>query len=384
MNVSDKIQELRKSAGYSQEKLAEALHVSRQAVSKWEAGAALPTLENLVELSRLFSVPLDTLTGTAREDTRGEQSEPCAARERELSRVKRQRNILFASAGALFLFLLIGIWVNTARMAEITNQMAALSGRISAVEGQSWRYTQQPAVESALKAGWQAENSLVADFTYEVERYDPKTGLLTLNISAVPKVYTQGVAAVFTALASGMEPVEVPGTPGAGNAFSCSMEIPAVEELRLSVSFLQGGEARNQLLDTVTGLKGDYQMTVDSVFQGEAGRLGGNITLSGEVETHITAVNSAPGSREYTVGNPWNYPVSGKVELLADGAAVAEEEIPIQDIDAAALIAPYEQVTFYTRFPDAISAPENSELKLLVTVTDNFEISYSQEIPVFE
>ena len=59
MELSDKILELRKNAGYSQEKLAELLHVSRQAVSKWESGAALPTLENLIELSKLFQVPLE-------------------------------------------------------------------------------------------------------------------------------------------------------------------------------------------------------------------------------------------------------------------------------------------------------------------------------------
>ncbi len=391
MELSEKILELRKNAGYSQEKLAELLHVSRQAVSKWESGAALPTLENLIELSKLFQVPLDGLTGTAQTQAQQEEAEQkpsTAGQQPEMQRIKRQRNLAFASVGVLLAALLISIWVNTARMTELTNQMAALSGRISAVESQGWLYTQQPAIESTPKAGWQAESSLVSDFAYQVVSYDPKTGLITINVSATPKVYQDGIAAMFTAAAAGMEPVEAAGQPAAGNAFLSTIEVPVVDELRLSVSFLREGEAHNQLLDTVTGLKGDYQMKVDSIFTGGVNRLGENITLSGEVETSITAVNFAPGSRELIVGDPWNYPVSGKVELFANNTVVAEEQIPIADTytaqDANGPWAPYGQVTFYTRFPNEISVPWESELELLVTVVDNFGITYTQEISLTE
>lgn len=396
MELSEKILELRKNAGYSQEKLADLLHVSRQAVSKWESGAALPTLDNLIELSRLFQIPLDVLTGTAQVEAQQEKTEPTAedpegtgaGREPQLGRIKRQRNIAFASAGVLFLSLLISIWVNTARLTELTNQMAALSGRISAVEGQSWIYPQQPAIESTPKAGWQAENSLVSDFAYRVVSYDPKTGLITIHVSATPKVYQDGITAMFTAAGAGMESLETAGQPAAGNAFLATIEVPVVDELRLSVSFLREGEAHNQLLDTVTGLKGDYQMKVDSMFNGSVHRLGENITLSGEVETSITAVNFAPGSQELVVGDPWNYPVSGKVELLANNTVVAEAQIPIADTytsdDINGPWAPYGQVTFYTRFPNEIPVPRESGLTLLVTVTDNFGTSYTQEISIRE
>lgn len=51
-----RIQEARKAAGLSQESLGERLGVSRQAVSKWEADAAVPELENLIAMSRIFGV----------------------------------------------------------------------------------------------------------------------------------------------------------------------------------------------------------------------------------------------------------------------------------------------------------------------------------------
>ena len=49
-----RIQEARKAAGLSQESLGERLGVSRQAVSKWEADAAVPELENLIAMSRIW------------------------------------------------------------------------------------------------------------------------------------------------------------------------------------------------------------------------------------------------------------------------------------------------------------------------------------------
>ncbi|MCI8789758.1 MAG: helix-turn-helix transcriptional regulator [Lachnospiraceae bacterium] len=56
MTLSEKILDLRKQQGMSQENLAEKLGVSRQAVSRWEVGSALPDASNIRQLSRLFGV----------------------------------------------------------------------------------------------------------------------------------------------------------------------------------------------------------------------------------------------------------------------------------------------------------------------------------------
>nr|WP_300679422.1 helix-turn-helix transcriptional regulator [uncultured Acetatifactor sp.] len=56
MSLSEKILDLRKQQGMSQENLAEKLGVSRQAVSRWEVGSALPDASNIRQLSRLFGV----------------------------------------------------------------------------------------------------------------------------------------------------------------------------------------------------------------------------------------------------------------------------------------------------------------------------------------
>ena len=61
MEFSEKLQELRKSRMLTQEELAEALFVSRTAISKWESGRGYPSIDSLKEISRYFSVTIDDL-----------------------------------------------------------------------------------------------------------------------------------------------------------------------------------------------------------------------------------------------------------------------------------------------------------------------------------
>ena len=61
MEFNEKLQELRKSKSLTQEELAEALFVSRTAISKWEQGRGYPSIDSLKEISRFFSVSIDDL-----------------------------------------------------------------------------------------------------------------------------------------------------------------------------------------------------------------------------------------------------------------------------------------------------------------------------------
>lgn len=61
MEFGEKLQELRKKKGLTQEELAEALYVSRTAVSKWESGRGYPNIDSLKEISKFFSVSIDEL-----------------------------------------------------------------------------------------------------------------------------------------------------------------------------------------------------------------------------------------------------------------------------------------------------------------------------------
>ena len=62
-NMHNNLIRLRKEAGLSQEELADKLAVSRQAVSKWERGEALPDTDNLIRLAKLYNVSIDEIVG---------------------------------------------------------------------------------------------------------------------------------------------------------------------------------------------------------------------------------------------------------------------------------------------------------------------------------
>ena len=63
MKLNERLISLRKDKRMSQQDLAEALNVSRQAVSSWEVGIAIPSMDYLLALSKLFGVPTDELMG---------------------------------------------------------------------------------------------------------------------------------------------------------------------------------------------------------------------------------------------------------------------------------------------------------------------------------
>lgn len=69
MTFNEKIMELRKAKGFSQEELGYKLNVTRQTVSKWETGQTTPEMDKLIELSKLFGISIDELVGNKSAET---------------------------------------------------------------------------------------------------------------------------------------------------------------------------------------------------------------------------------------------------------------------------------------------------------------------------
>ena len=88
MRFEEKIVELRKQKGLSQEELAEQLGVSRQAVSRWELGQTLPDVPNLLQLCELFGVSADYLVRDEEQVT--EKSDQSAKRIAKLTKEREK------------------------------------------------------------------------------------------------------------------------------------------------------------------------------------------------------------------------------------------------------------------------------------------------------
>ncbi len=125
MNIGENIYKYRTASGMSQTDLANALEVSRQSVSKWENNSAVPDLERIINMSRLFGVTLDELVF-------GEKPEPKREVINELPPVLTFNIKPRVAAGAMILvfgmvfFLLSIFWGNHLWFGEEIGELLSL------------------------------------------------------------------------------------------------------------------------------------------------------------------------------------------------------------------------------------------------------------------
>ena len=98
MTLGQRIQELRKGLGFSQEELGERMGVSRQAISKWEGDQTIPELDKLIALSKLFGLTVGQLLGV-------EQPAPAET----VPKASRRQTFLLAGIGVVLLALIAAV-----------------------------------------------------------------------------------------------------------------------------------------------------------------------------------------------------------------------------------------------------------------------------------
>ena len=107
MNFSEKLFDLRKQKGLSQEDLADKLDVSRQTISKWETGQTTPEMEKLIEMSKLFEITIDELVGNEREIKEEKSS---SKEENTKSKHKKKHILLKIILTIVLIYILISIY----------------------------------------------------------------------------------------------------------------------------------------------------------------------------------------------------------------------------------------------------------------------------------
>lgn len=115
MRLEEKLTVLRKESGYTQLDLAEKVRVSRQAISKWETGRALPSAENLKYLSELFGVSVDyLLNDDMTEEPKPKEQEPAPEPQTEeavFPEKEKGKPVRWKYIAALLLAVLLGLLI---------------------------------------------------------------------------------------------------------------------------------------------------------------------------------------------------------------------------------------------------------------------------------
>lgn len=122
MELNEKLISLRKKNKLTQIQVAEALTVSRQAISNWETGAVLPSTDNLIALSRLYQVPLDHLLNgdtdltpapaKEKEVDKKEAAAPeteCSNTNSKIDRLKKRKVIILAYLFTILLVVAVSV-----------------------------------------------------------------------------------------------------------------------------------------------------------------------------------------------------------------------------------------------------------------------------------
>lgn len=253
MTVGQRIAQKRKELGLSQEGLGEQLGVSRQAIYKWESDAALPEIDKLITLSRIFSVSVGWLLGEEEPSAAGADRELTEEQLRMVQEIvdrylaaqpkpekPRRRSRLLILAAAL---VVVAVFF---RLGDLDSQYQSLSNSVYYLN--SNLSLQINSITNRVEQILNDQNKLTAAMSSEVKSLDLRTNTVTFSLSATPRTYREGMTARFVAR-SGEDTVQLDVQPGEGNRFSTDLTCPLTDDIELSVIFVCGDQQDTQYLD---------------------------------------------------------------------------------------------------------------------------------------
>ena len=279
MELYEKLYELRRASGMSQEELAEKLGVSRQAVSKWESGATQPELPKLIELSKIYQVSVDALLSLehAKEQQDSSPAAPAAegaaqdAAERSPAAKPdfrtfcvQHKKIVGGAAVALAALIAVGAHYNN-RINTLSMQVNDLRSQLYSV--QSNLSNQIDGISNNVSDILTRESSLISQYNYEITNVDLKKQECTIAFSLLPKTISEGTTVIIGVTDHGNSSPLDSYRPGYSADLSQdgfgylhgSVTVPLSDELGVGVNFKHDGETQSEELDTIYDLKSRYQ-----------------------------------------------------------------------------------------------------------------------------
>lgn len=284
MELYEKLYELRRASGMSQEELAEKLGVSRQAVSKWESGATQPELPKLIELSKIYQVSVDALLSLEHAKKQQDSSPAAPAAEgaaqdaaERSSAAKpdfrtfcaQHKKIIGGAAVALAALIAVGVHYNN-RINTLSMQVNDLRSQLYNV--QSNLSNQINGISNNVSDILTRESSLISQYNYEITNVDLKKQECTIAFSLLPKTISEGTTVIIGVTDHGnSSPLDSyrPGysadlTQDGFGYLRGDIALALSDELGVNVNFMTNGETQSQELDTISNLKSQYQPQLKS------------------------------------------------------------------------------------------------------------------------
>ena len=272
MSIGQRIAQKRKEQGLSQEALGDQLGVSRQSIYKWESGSALPEVEKLIALSKLFGVSVGWLLGVE-EDAAPEAAPSGELTEAQLKMVEEIVDRYIAALprpkprrrwpwGLAAVALLFVGWSLFQRLDQMDQQYDNLQNSVNNVTYSV--NSQIGGISSRVEEILKAQNNLTAEYGAEIVHTNLQKNQVVFNVYAVPKTYVEGMTVKFSA-DSGTGGIQSSlGEEGFNQRFSTTLACELTDSIALSVSFLYpDGTLQTQLLDTYEQLYTDSLPRVD-------------------------------------------------------------------------------------------------------------------------
>lgn len=256
MTVGQRIAQKRKELGLSQEALGERLGVSRQAIYKWESGAALPEIEKLVALSKIFSVPVGWLLGVEEPEQEtprsGELTQAQLDMVEEIVRryqqaqpaPQRRRRWPWVLAVLVLVVVLVRLF---SALSNLQNDYNRLESAVSYVERSV--DSQIGSIASRVEDVLERVNSFTVAHSAQIVSADLAANTVTFRLSAEPKTYTEGMTALFRA-EYGSGTAETDAVWSGTQSCSAELTCPLTNEIVLSVVFLTGDRQETQKIQT--------------------------------------------------------------------------------------------------------------------------------------
>ena len=241
MKFDENLRAFRKQKEFSQEYLAEKMNVSRQTISKWENGTAMPDLKKLTDLASLFDVSMDELLGTSAPDYKTSVSDNA-----ELEILKqafdeykaknKKTTIIFGAVSTVLVVALIFITVN------LSNSIANLQSRVNSL----------PSGQVIYQNDGDDDSSILCDvdcFVSKVDKDNPDKVEMTFTYA--PKTYVKGTSVKFvvTDALKSTDPQTTFEAELSGNSFCAVIPIKMSGSNTVNVSVDDGTNVTSEQMD---------------------------------------------------------------------------------------------------------------------------------------